>query len=92
MAARFFRAFDEKFDPAGSVGVPIRLEMQIGNIPEAQTDPKLMTQILPRMIEGIEGLPLLPFLAADGNADAGMTAIGADVDIGNFDIQEPGIV
>ena len=92
MPARFFRAFDEKFDPAGGVRVAIRLEMQIGNIPEAQADSKLMTQIMPRMVKSIEGLLLLPLLAADGNADAGITAIRTDVDVGDFDIQKPGIV
>lgn len=92
MPPRFFRAFDEKFDPAGGVRVAIRLEMEIGNMPEAQADAKLMTQIMPRMIEGLDSLALLPFLAADGHADAGITAIRADVDICDLDVQEPGIV
>jgi hypothetical protein len=61
--ARFFRAFDEEFDPAASVGIPIQLEMQLRNMPEGQADAQFVTQVVASVVQGGEGGFLLPLVA-----------------------------
>jgi hypothetical protein len=61
-------------------------------MPEAEANAKFMTQIGPGMFQGVQRLPLLPLLATDGHADAGVAPIRADLDVGYFHLQEPGII
>ena len=90
--ARFFRAFDEEFDPAAGLGVPIQLEMQLRNVPEAQPDSELVTQIMPGMLEGGQGSLLPPLIASQDNPDIRVTPVLADLNLGNVHVEETGVV
>src|SRR5580692_11404681 len=52
----FFRPLQQYFDPRGGVGVMIRLEMQLGNPPEAETAGQFMPQVVTGMFQGSHGL------------------------------------
>jgi hypothetical protein len=66
--------------------------MEVRYMPEVQANAQFVAQIGLGMLKGLQRFPLLPLLAADGYADAGMAAIRADMNVRNFDVQEPGIV
>ncbi len=58
-------------------------------MPEAQTAGQFVTQIMPGVVQSIQGQLLFPFIAADSHPDVGMPAVGADLHFGYFDGQQP---
>jgi hypothetical protein len=89
---RFFRPFDEKFHAAGCVRVPVVLKMQLRDMPEAQADTQFVPQIMPRVIERIQGFPLLALLPSYGYANPRMASIRADVHVRNVYISKPRVI
>ncbi len=88
-ATRFFRTFQKKVDPAFDIGVAVLLEMQLGDVPEAQAAGQFVTQKMPGVFEGVERFFLLALVPADGDADMGMAAVHTDVNFADFDGQKP---
>lgn len=85
---RFFRPFQQKVDPAFDIGVAIVREMQLRDMPEAQPEGQFVAQKAGGMLEGRQGVSLLPVGAPDDDFDGGVFAIGADMDVDDFDGQE----
>src|SRR5579871_2757448 len=91
-AARFFRPFDQKIDPAVSIRVAIPLKMQLGDVPEAEPDAQLVTQVVPGVVQRSQRLPLALLIPAGRDLDVGMPAIRAEMHLGNVHFQNPRIL
>ena len=91
-AASFFRPLQEYIDASIGIGVAIQLEMQLRNMPEAQACRQLVTQIMPGVIQGGQGLFLAAFVARQTHLDMGVPAVRADVGLGNRDLEKAGVI
>ena len=57
---RLFRAFQQEIDAAFDVRIAVLVEMQLGDMPEAQAAGQFVTEIMPGVLQGVHGLLLLP--------------------------------
>src|SRR5215831_4814949 len=89
---RFFRPPQQKLDAAFDVGVLVAFEMQFGDMPELEPSRELAAQVAAGMFERCKCLILSPFVAAEINLDGGVAGIGADMDFGDVDPDQAGIV
>jgi hypothetical protein len=90
--ASFFRALQQNLQAAFGIRVPILLEMQFRDVAETQTGGQFVTQIMPGVLQSGQRIPLLPLLPTQSDSDVGVPAIGADVDLRDRHIPEPGVV
>src|SRR6476469_1554696 len=68
-ATSFFRTSEKEIDPALDIRVVVLVEMQLGNMPEAQSAGQLMAQVVPGVLQGIQRLLLFPVCAPDYHLD-----------------------
>src|SRR5260370_41948654 len=80
MAASFSGSGEQPLDPILRFRPQIRLKMQLGNPPQAQTPGKLVTQIVLRMLERREGVPLDALVASNSNQHMAAAAIRRYID------------
>src|ERR1035438_9097762 len=68
--------------------VEVGLEVQFGDVPEAQAERQGAPQVVAGMLQSGDGLALLAFAAFDGNLDAGVLGVGADVNFADIHGQQ----
>ena len=66
--------------------------MQLGDVPELKAGCQFAPEVAAGVVQGCKCLILLVIFAADGDFNGGVPGIGADVDLGNVDLSETGVV
>src|ERR1035438_10419725 len=65
----FFRPFDEKIDAALNIRLPVMVEMQLRDVPQAQADGQFVTQIMPSALQSRHRLLALLVVPAHHHLD-----------------------
>src|ERR1039457_3966699 len=76
MSTRFFRPLQQEFDPGVGVRVPVTLEMQFRNAPQAQARSQFVTQIMPGALQGGQRLVLFALIPPNHDFDVGIPRVG----------------
>src|ERR1039458_10226204 len=92
MATRFSRPFQQKLHPGVGIRVPVTLEMQFRDAPQAQARSQFVTQIMPRTLQRGHGLVLFAFIPTNHYFDVGIARVGAYVHLRHIHGQQPGVL
>ena len=66
--------------------------MQLGDVAELEAEGELAAEVAASMLQACKCLILFAFVAASADFDGGVAGIGADVDGGDFDLDQARVV